>query len=284
METIMKACKSVAARFVIMPGNHDAYSRDYSALEAFQGIGADVVWKPTVYDDVFGAMPYCKNAEIATAQLKDLEKRSQLTLVHLDVKGGSYFTGFDSDIGIDPEDLEGPIYGGHYHHPHTIGPIELIGSVMHHNFTDSVRKGVARGILVLEVNEDGSITEERIPNPHTTIYHKTDWTKKKERIRTIKLYGKFQKRMHLRVKCEVDKVNEVKEELAERFPELLSLAVVGVSDETQEVKRDTAVKVDTNPEDAMAAYVKNKGVPQGLDEDKLLALGKELLNDVAKRL
>ncbi len=281
MNTVMKACKSVAARFVIIPGNHDAYSRDYSALEAFQGIGADVAWKPTVYDDIFGAMPYCKSAEMATTWLKDLESKCHLTLVHLDVQGASYFSGYDSDVGIDPEEFEGPIYGGHYHHPHTIGPIELIGSVMHHNFTDSVRKGAARGILVLEVDDEGNVvSEERIANPHTTIYHKVNWTKEKAQIKTIRLYGKFPKRMHLRVQCEIAKVKEVKEEIAERFPELLSLAVIGMSDQTQEIKREATVHVDANPEDAIDAYVKNKGVPKGLDKDELLALGKEFLNDV----
>jgi len=277
MDIIQKACKGCAARFVVIPGNHDAYSMDYSALEAFQNQGLEVVWKPTVYDDVFGAMPYNKNPAMATKWLKELEAKAQVSLIHLDVKQASFFSGHDSDIGIDADDFSGPIYGGHYHHPHDVGPISFVGSVLHHNFTDRVVKERFRGILLLEIDEDGTIRETRKANPHTTIYHKADWTKQRSRLETIKLYGLFEERMHLRVKCDVKKVKQVKEDLRESFPKLISLAVVGVSEETQEVSRAHSVKVDADPEEAMKSYVKNKGVPKGLNKKELLKMGQSLL-------
>ena len=277
MSTINQACKGCAARFIIMPGNHDAYSRDYSSLESFTGLGIDVIWKPTVYDDTFGVMPYTKNAELATTWLKSLEAQCALNFIHLDVKHANYFSGHNSDIGIDAEEFNGPIYGGHYHHPHAIGPIQFVGSVLHHNLSDKEFSDAPRGILVLEV-EDGVVTKEtRIANPHTTIYHKADWTKQKNRISTIRMYGIYASRMHLRVKCHIKDVKKTKLELMESFPDLLSLSIVGVNPDSGEVKRAATVKVDADPGDALVAYVKNKGVPKGLEEDKLIALGEKLL-------
>jgi len=278
MDTIARACKACAARFATIPGNHDAYSKDYSALEIFKGLGVDIVWEPTVYDDVFGAMPFTKNIKQATEWLHDLDARSQAVLVHIDVKGSQTFSGYVSDVGVDADEFDGPIYGGHLHHPHTIGSIDFIGSVMHHNFSDREIVGKPRGILLVDIEEDGTVSEERIANPHTTVYHKADWTKKKSVLDTIKLYGRYQGRLHLRAKCFVGDVNSVKGELQERFPKLLSASVIGISPHSGEVKRTASVKVDTDPGEALEAYVKNKGVPKGLDGDKLLATGKELLD------
>lgn len=279
MDTINQACKACAARFVIMPGNHDAYSMDYSSLESFKGLGIDIVWKPTVYDNVFGAMPYTKNDELATKWVKYLESRSDIVFIHLDVKHANYFSGYNSDIGVDADDFNGPIYGGHYHHPHAVGPIKFVGSVLHHNLSDKEFSDAPRGILVLEIENGVVIKETRIANPHTTIYHKADWTKKRSRLETFKAYGKYGSRMHLRTKCHIKDVKKVREELSDRFPDLLSLSVVGVNPESGEIKREVAVKVDADPVDALKAYVKNKGVPKELDEAKLVELGGKLLNE-----
>ena len=91
------------------------------------------------------------------------------------------------------------------------------------------------------------------------------------------MYGAYTSRMHLRVKCHIKDVKKTKLELMESFPDLLSLSIVGVNPDSGEVKREATVKVDADPEDALKAYVKNKGVPKGLEEDKLIALGGKLL-------
>jgi len=284
METIMDACNDVSADFIIIPGNHDAYSRDYSSLEAFQGIGATVVWEPTVIAGILGAIPFNKNAEMVTEWLHELEKKSLLTVAHVDVKHANYFSGGpNSDIGVDAEAFRGPIYCGHYHHPHTLGAFEFIGSVMHHNFSDKELPDTPRGLVVIEIGEDGVVTSsKRIPNPHTAIYHKMDWSKKKEKLRTIKLYGSYEDRMHLRVKCDYKDVKQVRSDLREMFPKLLACTVVGINYDTQEVTREATIKIDTDPGEALTAYIKNKGVPKDLDEAVLLEMGKRFLVNVTE--
>lgn len=279
MEVINDACRKCAARFIVIPGNHDAYSRDYSSLEAFQGMGMDVVWEPTVYDGVVGVLPFNKNAEMATKWIKDLEKKSQVVLAHLDVKHAKYFSGsFDSDIGVDADAFRGPIYAGHYHHPHELGAFTFIGSVLHHNFSDKELKGSPRGLVVVELDDTGTVTScKRIPNPHTTIYHKLDWGSKKAKLDTIRLYGTYAGRMHMRVKCDLKDIKQVRLDIAEMFPDLISCAVVGVDNETKEVKRTATIKIDADPDEALKAYIKNKGIPAGVDEDELLELGKSFL-------
>jgi hypothetical protein len=278
MEEIMKACRPCAARFILIPGNHDAYSRDYSSLEAFQGLGIEVVWKPMVFDGVIGALPFNKNAEMATKWIQDLEDECQVIAAHVDVKHAKFFSGgHDSDIGVDPYDFRGPIYAGHYHHPHDLGAFQFVGSVLHHNFSDRELK-TPRGLLVVELDDDGIVqSSTRIPNPHTTIYHKLDWSKNKAKMETIKLYGRYDGRIHLRVKCALKDVKQVRLDISEMFPDLLSCAVVGVDQETKQVKREASIKVDADPDEALKAYIKNRGVPDWMDEEHLLDMGKGFL-------
>ena len=276
MNIIMEACNAVQSRFIVIPGNHDAYSFDYSSLEAFNGLGMDVVWEPTVYDDVLGVMPFTKNAELATKWLHDLEKRCEIVGAHIDVKHAKYFSGEDSDIGVDADAFRGLVYAGHYHHPHSLGAFRFIGSVLHHNFSDKVLTD-RRGLMLVDIDDAGSIEETRITNPHTAVYHKLDWSKNKEKIRAIKLYGEFAGRMHLRVKCDVKEVKQVKSDVSEMFPELLSLAVVGVTNTYKGVKRQNTIRVDADPDDALDSYLRNKGTPKWMDDDALLKMGKDLL-------
>lgn len=279
MDIIMQACNSVQARFITIPGNHDAYSFDYSSLEAFTGLGMDVVWKPIIYDDVLGVLPFTKNADLATKWIQELEDKCLVVGAHIDVKHAKYFSGGpDSDIGVDPDDFRGVIYAGHYHHPHNLGAFRFIGSVLHHNFSDHALPE-RRGLMVVDVDEDGSVTENKIANPHTAVYHKLDWSKKKAKLDTIRLYGTFAGRMHLRIKCDVKEAKQVKSDAAEMFPDLLSLAVIGIDNQNTEVKRDNNIRVDADPEDALETYIKNKGVPDWMDEEELLKLGKGFLKE-----
>jgi len=277
MDIIMQACNAVQARFVVIPGNHDAYSFDYSSLEAFSGLGMDVVWEPTVYDNVFGAMPFTKSPDLATKWIHDLEKHCHTVCAHIDVKHAKYFSGEDSSIGVDPHDFRGLIYAGHYHHPHNLGAFRFIGSVLHHNFSDKVL-APRRGLVLVDIDDEGNYTQERrIANPHTAVYHKLDWSKNKEKLRTIKLYGEFAGRMHLRIKCDSRKMKQVRSDVAEMFPDLLSLAIVGVENQDSQIKRQSNIRVDADPEDAMESYVRNKGTPEWMDKEALMKMGKGFL-------
>jgi len=273
MNIINEACKEVGTNYAVIPGNHDAYSSDYSALEALRGI--DVVWKPTVYDKTVGAFPFTKNAEVATGWIRELEAKSDVILAHIDVIGAGPH--FKSVEGVDPNAFSGPIYCGHYHHPHEIGCFKFIGSVMHHNFGDEEVEGAPRGAVMLTIKGGKVVKEKRYPNPHTSIYHKTDWSKRSQREKTMRMYGLYEDRLHLRVKCKATEVKDVKEDVLERFPKLLSYNIVGVSEDSEAVDREVAVRVDASPEEAVKAYMKNTGVPEGLDEERLLELGSALV-------
>jgi DNA repair exonuclease SbcCD nuclease subunit len=282
MDTILAACKSVAARYVILPGNHDAYSSAYSSLEALSQKGVDIVWEPTVFDDLVGCMPYSKNFELATKQLKDLEKKSKVCLVHLDVMHAKYYTarGVDSNIGVEPNDFDGPIFGGHYHHPHTVGAFEFIGSVMHHNNTDKEFLNAPRGAVVVVI-EDGEIQRvDRFANPHTPIYHTVDWTKR-FKFEDVFKFSKYAGRMHLRVKCKPENVKKYREEVESSVSNLLSLSIVGVNKEKEAVTREVSVSVDTSPNEAIKAFMKNKGTPKTLDKSKLLKMGQEIIKSAS---
>lgn len=280
METISQACKGVAARFLMLPGNHDAYSHDYSSLEVFKNLGIDIVWEPAVFDGLIGALPFCKNSGVVTKWIKDLEKEAKVVLAHVDVEHARYFSGVDSHIGVCADDFRGPIYCGHYHHPHSLGAFEFIGSALHHNFTDHIIEGCPRGVVLVTFGKNGVKETERIANPHTTIYHKLDWDKPKEARLARRLYRKAGDRMHIRIKCALREVAKVKADAKEVFAKALSISVVGVNKDASEVKREVEVRVDTAPEEVVKAYVKNKGVPKGLKKDKLLESGKQLLSEV----
>lgn len=280
---IKKAARSVAAPFILIPGNHDAYSRAYSSLEALSRRGVLIPWEPTVYDDVVGCMPYNKNEELATLWLKDLEKKAKVCLVHLDVQHAKFFSGKSySDTGVDPNDFRGPIYAGHYHHPHTVGAFEFIGSVLHHNNTDKEFKETPRGVVIVTIEkESGQVLEtKRIPNPHTAIYHTVDWTKR-IKIEDILKFSKYMSRMHVRVKCHPKDVKKCKKQIEDTFNNLLSLSVIGVDKDRDVVSREVTVNVDSKPDDAVDAYVKNKGFPKGLDKKKLLETGKEFIRSAS---
>jgi hypothetical protein len=278
MEIISNACKGISADFIMLPGNHDAYSRDYSSLEAFKGIGIQIIWKPTVLYDLIGAMPYNKDAAMATSWIQELEEQAAVVFTHVDVKHASFGYGQDSAVGVDPEVFRGPIFSGHYHHPHDLSSFKFIGSVLHHNFTDKPIKGIKRGALLINVDErTRKVTStQRFANPHTPIYYVADWTKRKNDDARY-WYSEFLGRMHLRVKCNHVDVKKYKDYVQEMFPDLISYSVIGINKKTNEVVREVAVNVDTDPEEALNAFLNNKGVPRGMDREKLMEVGKGLL-------
>lgn len=278
MEQINLACQKVGADFIMLPGNHDAYSMDYSSLEAFKGMGIKMVWKPTVFNGLIGAMPFTKNAEMATTWIHELEEQAPIVLTHVDVKHASFGYGQDSDVGVDPAAFRGPIFSGHYHHPHDLEAFRFIGSVLHHNFTDKPVEGIKRGALLVDIDErTGKVTKtQRFPNPHTPVYYTANWTKK-QGVKAKYWYDLFPGRLHLRVKCNQIDVRKYKEEIQATFPDLLSYSVVGVNRKSTEVERVVTVNVDTDPTEALKAFLDNKGVPPGMSKKKLMELGEGLL-------
>ena len=278
MELINEACRAISADFILLPGNHDAYSKDYSSLEAFKGMGIKMVWGPTVFYDLVGAMPFNKNAEMATQWLHELEEQAAVVLTHVDVKHASFGYGQDSNVGVDPAAFRGPIFSGHYHHPHDLEAFRFIGSVLHHNFTDKPVRDVRRGALLVHLDEGArKVTKtERFANPHTPIYFVADWTAR-HRNDVRWWYSEFLGRMHLRVKCNHTDVKKYKDYIQEMFPDLLSYSVIGINKQTNEVVRQVAVNVDTDPDEAMKAFLDSKGIPKGMSKERLMELGKDLL-------
>jgi len=275
IDIISRACKARGAEFIVIPGNHDAYSEDYSSLEAIKG--ATIVWEPSTFDGIVGALPFTKDYKKATQWIQELEKKVPIVLAHTDVQDAGPF--FRSDIGVRSTDFRGPIYAGHYHHPHSVGSFEFVGSVLHHNFSDEELEDVPRGALMLHIRKkDGKILKsERFGNPHSAIYHKANWLTNKGRPDTIRRYGKYGERMHLRIKCASTDAKKIREEVEEVFPDLLSYRIIGINKDVEVVEREVSIKVDTDPKEAVTAYVKNKGA-SGLDEELLLSYGLELVS------
>ncbi len=182
MDPIITACDELRIPFVTIVGNHDQYTRngEQHVIEPLKW-KSKVVDKPVVMklkggiDTLF--MPYFRSVEEFHAGWEDACSAEalmvpDLVFMHMDVVGAKMNSGIVSTHGITPgQGLE--IWNGHYHLPHEIENIGVIGALQYSQFRDVDTWDVPRRGAVLLTKQKGKPSKiKRLANPHTNFFWK----------------------------------------------------------------------------------------------------------------
>jgi hypothetical protein len=282
MGLIAQACKTQQIAYVIIPGNHDAYDKNYASVEVFRDLGSHVYlpFKSTIVGG-FGFFPFTKRFDLATNELHALEEKCPAVLTHVDVINASFANpaiqspNTRSPVGVDPHAFRGPIFCGHYHHPADLGAFRFIGSVMYHNFTDEVVPGRPRGVTLATFDDARLISTKVFPNGNSPVYVKASSfnTKSIESLLAIPIPER--ERTHVSVKSDEKNAPKVKEKL--EYAGFASFRIV-IEKEPEAISRNGDVTPDTNPVEVLDNYMKAKGTAE-LDGKRLRAVGEDMLKE-----
>jgi DNA repair exonuclease SbcCD nuclease subunit len=165
------------------------------------------------------------------------------------------------DLPLDKFDL---ILSGHHHIHDQIFNYVNIGSPIQHSFNDV---GSDKGFVHVKMNSK----EPEVIHVHTLA---PEFIKMKHGDRGMvkKIKGNF-------VRVQIDKplTNKVRELYTKLEPRLLRFESVEEEiGETEEIKTSSLA-----PNDILVEYIKETGVPKGLDPEAITKLGLEILSEVA---
>jgi DNA repair exonuclease SbcCD nuclease subunit len=270
---IRTACDTVGCKFVILSGNHDQFSDDgsISLVNALKPYG-HVVENYAVIDGVAFLSFYSD----LQGFIDDFGRilGVQTLCMHQDVVGAQMNANRKSDFGVYAEQLkEVPnVFNGHYHKPHVVGHVTMVGSACYHNFSDQYDRTSddQRGIVLFDEEKR---TIDRIANPHTSLYQTVELPKDLDPSGANMVMANLPKgRVNLRIKGTPYQIEWIRKGDWSRY-ELKSMRLVPlVESSTVEVKEGSQ---QMTPGDAIGTFVDN--VETDLDRSKLKASGLQYL-------
>jgi DNA repair exonuclease SbcCD nuclease subunit len=271
----------------MIPGNHDMGDRKGN-VHSLVGLGelSDYIH---VYDKVnvqFGVgeavdfvfVPYTDSLEDAKSSLKaagDLaEMGSNPTILfsHLGMQGATVGSDYvlinESDITVPdvPHDKFAACFFGHFHeHQQLFANGWFVGATHQHNWGDAYG---SRGYLHVKVDK-GKVDFEQIPTYAPEFVVTRDGKTSRGELSMMKANDfvknitkdKYLDREELRVKWELDNAPEI---------------VIDTDEEDTEFSLDTT---QLSPAAVVDKWVERK-LPEGLDKDEVLRVGKDILKEV----
>lgn len=153
---------------LIIKGNHDIADRygKTAAIEVLASHQTRVVLEPERYGD-FLVLPYTKEFDEVREWL-DQQSAPAGIFGHVDWVGAHATPTHATTEGLYPHEIAKrwtnvPVFNGHYHTPAQLGPIHLVGSPLHMNFSDALSP-IPRGFAMWDTST-GEVT--RIENRNT---------------------------------------------------------------------------------------------------------------------
>jgi DNA repair exonuclease SbcCD nuclease subunit len=278
----------------LLVGNHDMYHKekwDVNSIKPFTAIqNVHIIEKPKAlkFDDCL--IDWLPHTENPIKELADLAQQhngaGDVLLAHIAINGAmtNTFYGVKSDVITEYDNEMMPVdigilkdykrvFLGHYHGAQNLNSkVEYIGSPLQLSFGEAFQqKHVA--ILDLETLERKYVVNEF--SPKHLIVTPTDVENE-----AYELSGNF-------VRLSVDDVGsksilDLKRQIASSSSPLSLDIKETDSKKTQEVSHamlNEAQNVLTNIADVLTTYMKERGIPEGLDQNKLFAIGKGCLNE-----
>jgi len=275
----------------LLVGNHDMYHKetwDVNSIKPFSAIpNVHIIDKPQQIS--FGKrkidwIPYTNNPVEELIELKKSNKGSgEVLLGHLAVDGAllNLCYGTKSDVIVEYdndmvavnevifEDWK-MVFLGHYHGSQQIGNIEYVGSPLQLTFGEAFQQ---KHIILLDLN---TLKKEYIINDFSPKHFIVE--QKDIEDENYNLNGNF-------VRLTVDSMSSkdlihFKKDIAEKYKFLtLDTKQKERKKEDDQVFIDNANSAIINIDQMLEKYIKERGVPEGIDEKTLLLKGKKCLEN-----
>ena len=251
-------------------GNHDFQWKEYPTIKLFDKENVKIIDKPSVIVDnkmIVGCLPYRRKWKDFEEDWKTLHQSKALDIVimHQDIPGVSYDSGFVSQGSFNLPTLPGVIYlAGHIHTPQKLGQIQFLGSPYPDEFGSNEGE---RFIWLLE-----SSTKEI--RPYQLHYREFIDVEFLSDIHTKDLENQY-----VRIVGEVTNSQERHElqELKTNLEKVAQAVVVKVKQLSTKTERENNVPVFANDKDAITSYVNSNLNPNGnLNAETAIIIGLEL--------
>lgn len=290
---IFDACLDIDADFFTIIGNHDQYTRngDLHVMEQLKWGYGEVIDVATIREIKgipIGLVPYRRDLGEYTESLKQVEG-AHMIFTHMDIVGARMNSGIISSHGMDPSNFASvPVFNGHYHYPHDIEGVSVIGSPQYTQYRDidpieAPRRGA---VLITKGKAKNSNPKlHRIPNPHTDLFIKIKGQTAKQITDSYQeWYGAYNHfyggkgSIGITGKLNVWFIGPDKElEKVKAKNDWSGFGSVRFTPNDRIEKEDESISIDLAPMHVLAEY--HKGAECSCGETHPLDLGKEILEE-----
>ena len=256
---INEACQTTGSILYWMLGNHD-FLNHTTRIHTLPFVCSNLVVNPISVDKLL-LIPYIKNLDSLSELLNSDYEEAWL---HVDIRGAQLnSTGIESRSGLDPSIIRKG-YSGHYHTPHRINNIQVIGSLMNRSFSDGNH---IKGAFYI----DGD-NYQFLPNPHTSFYTSVKIRCDKDIEKLLSIENRS--RTYLRIQYPISMDKEIDLSI-EGFKGIRKVPV------ESESKNVVAVSVDmsVDPLSILEEYIRHKPTSSESRE-----YGKSVLNQALAKL